>query len=583
MTVPGPAVGERFAGRYRVDALLGRGGMGAVFRVHDEVLGEDVALKTLSLPAGHVADALSRFRREVRLSRKVTHPNVARTFDLGVHDDVYFLTMQLVTGGDLTSIIDTESPLAPRRAVELIIPMLDGLAAAHAAGVIHRDLKPANVLIDADGRPVLTDFGIARAIEPDDATVKTGGLLGTPAYMAPEQVAGRPPDVRTDIYSMGLILFEMLTGRLPFEGATPIATAIARLHQEPLDPSTLVSLPDGLARAVLTCLGREPDARPASALDVVALLSAVDVSDAAHAEPRKRAVDTEGATVFATQAPTTPRFDRRLAILPFQYRGPAEHAYLADSIGDDLVDELARIRGLAVLSTGATRAFRDQRDPRVIRKELGADAVVDGSVQTDGKRIRIAARLDDATSGTQLWNDRFEGALEDVFALQDTVRRRIAESLRVGLTTATRRGDAPPEAIEAYLRGRGQLRAITYLGPEGALPLLERALALAPNFAPAVAAYATATIRAWFVPRLDVTRDFEALAREAVPKALEVAGDLAEAHHAAGSLLLHDGDVAGAMRELHAALAIAPTYTDSLETLGLIECEIGHATRGCRG
>jgi serine/threonine-protein kinase len=287
-------------------------------------------------------------------------------------------------------------------------------------------------------------------------------------------------------------------------------------------------------------------------------------------------------TAATVMSPTgsSPRFERRLAILPFQYRGPAEHAYLADAMTDDLVDELARVRGLVVLSSGATRGFKDQRDPRALRKDLGADAVVDGSMQTDGKKIRISARLDDASTGTQIWNDRFEGGLEDVFALQDSMRRRIAESLRVGLTTAARRGDAPPEAVDCYLRARVRLRAVNYIGPEGALPLLERALELAPDFAPAVAAHATARVRAWFLLGADQGADAEQEARAAVARALSLAGDLAETHHAAGSLALNDGNVPLALQELNAALAIAPTYVDSLESLGLLECEIGRTTDG---
>lgn len=577
-------MGERFADRYRVVALLGRGGMGAVFRVYDEALSEDVALKTLLLPPGRATEALSRFRREVRLSRKVTHPNVARTFDLGVHDGIYYLTMQLVTGGDLASVIADHAPVPARRAVDLTLEMLSGLGAAHAAGIIHRDLKPANVLIDAEGHPVLTDFGIARAIEPSDATVKTGGLLGTPAYMAPEQISGRPADVRTDLYAMGIVLFELLTGRLPFEGATPIATAVARLREDPLDPGRLVTLPEGLGEVVLSCLSREPTARPASATEVAARLSEVDLSTAPSSSTpvSRRSVSTTDHTMMAPSTATTARRDQRLAILPFQYRGPPEHAYLADALCDDLADELALVRGLIVISRGSTRTFKDDRDPRRLRSELGADAVVDGSVQTDGRRIRVAARLDDAASGAQLWNDRFEGALDDVFAVQDTIRRRIAESLRVGLTTATRRGDASAETIELYLRGRSRIRAIQYVGSEGAVALLERALALAPDFAPAVATYAMACVAAWFVPGSAAHRDSEQRARDAVRRALEVAADLAETHQAAGALHLHDGDLPGALQELEAALAIAPNYTDSLETLGQTECEIGRREAGMK-
>ncbi len=252
-------VGERFADRYTVEAMIGRGGMGTVYRVRDTMVDEPVALKLLGTAS---EDVVERFRREVRLARRITSPHVARTHDLGTHAGVHYLTMELVEGVSLGRKLEQDGPLAPARAARLAASIARGLAAAHAASVVHRDLKPDNVLFEAStGRVVVTDFGIARALE-SDRTKMTGGIAGTPAYMAPEQLVGGPIDGRADLYALGVVLFEMLTGELPFEGETPISIAVARLHHPPRDLNSLRAVPTELSRIVDALLTRERDQRP---------------------------------------------------------------------------------------------------------------------------------------------------------------------------------------------------------------------------------------------------------------------------------------------------------------------------------
>jgi len=255
---------ERFAGRYALEALIGQGGMGRVYRARDVLVGDVVALKTLELGKDPGTDAVERFRREVRLARRISHPNVARMHDLGEHAGQHYLTMEYVDGVDLRTLIAREGPLAPARATRIALAVCEGLAAAHAAGVMHRDLKPANVLVEKGGRVVLTDFGIARALV-DEAAQRTQGTAGTPMYMAPEQLSGGELGPRADLYAVGLMLYEMLTAAMPFSGDSPIAVAFARLRQPPPDPRAKLAVPDALAELVLRCLAREPEQRPEGA------------------------------------------------------------------------------------------------------------------------------------------------------------------------------------------------------------------------------------------------------------------------------------------------------------------------------
>ncbi len=271
------ATGTTFARRYVIRERIGSGGAGTVYRVFDREVADAVALKTLAPSLMGDKEAVLRFRREVRLARRVTHRNIVRTFDTGEHEGVRFMTMEFVEGRNLRSEIEKRAPLPLPRAVELAIQMAAGLLAAHEAGVIHRDLKPDNVMIEWTGRVVLTDFGIARALSrrgDAESTIDTmtGSGHGTPAYMAPEQVADDPQDHRTDLYALGLILYELISGHRPFEERTPLSTALARLHRDAPDIRKHVQVPESLAWLLTSMLRRDPDERPASAATVVRVL-----------------------------------------------------------------------------------------------------------------------------------------------------------------------------------------------------------------------------------------------------------------------------------------------------------------------
>jgi serine/threonine-protein kinase len=527
-----------------------------------------VALKLLTLASER---AVERFRGEVRLARKVTHRNVARIHDLGQAGDIRFLTMEYVEGRGLDDLLDEEGPLSPERAARIARDIVAGLAAAHEAGVIHRDLKPANVMVASDGRAVITDFGIARAMASDAKTHETGMLIGTPHYMSPEQVSGRKADTRSDIYAFGLIVFEMLTGRLPFEGDTPIAVATARLHQEPIDPREIGTVPDALATLVLACTRRDPEHRPSSK-DVTAALDAYLGGD-------RKTPSSLSQSLFA---PIAAAGEQTIAVLPFSYRGSRDHDYLGDGLAEELIDVLSRTRGLKVLAMGATRRFAEARDPAVIGEELGADSVVDGTVQLAGSRVRITARLIEPGSGVQRWNDRFDGSVEDIFELQESMGRRIAEALRVEVDAASHAQTAPREAVELYLRARRLLRRDVMLRAEEALELLDQCLELAPEFSPGLAAHAVGAVRAWWGTSIGRGEEREQRARESVELARSRAPDLAETHLAAA---MFDGQF-GRYREsaiaLGRALEIAPTMAEAQHYLGDLQIESGRVAEGLK-
>jgi serine/threonine-protein kinase len=276
--------------------------------------------------------------------------------------------------------------------------------------------------------------------------------------------------------------------------------------------------------------------------------------------------------------------DRRaLAVLPLRYIGAPEHAYLGDVLTEELVDALSRTRGLRVLGMGATAKYREARDPQQIGRDLEVFAVVDGTAQLGAGRLRINARLIDAERGVQLWCERYEGGLEDLFELQTSIARRVAEALRVELTTLAHSGGAPAEALDLDLTGRSRMRTLDYTSTSDAVDLFARAIELAPAFAPAMAAHAAACVRSWFLSSApDPNRDWENESKASVARAKELAPDLAETHYAAGMLATQYGDFGAAVRSLARTLLIAPTYAEAQEYLGMLECEAGRPEEGVR-
>ena len=565
-TAPTPDV---LADRYEVLALLGVGGMGRVYRVHDRALDEMIALKLLRRELLGAPEMVERFRREVKLARLVTSPHVVRTFDLGQHGDEHFLTMEYVAGRSLAQLLEG-GPLTLADTFRIARAAADGIAAAHAAGVLHRDLKPDNVLVGpgADGRIAITDFGIARASAGSSTTTETvDRFVGTPAYMAPEQVDTRAPvGPATDVYAFGLVVYEMLVGRRAFDGGDALAVAVARLSAPPPDPRARRDVPPALAELVVRCLAGDPAARFADGRALADALAGVSL----HAASPVR-------TWTPPLQPIVPgKSSRAVAVLPL--RASPELAELADGLGEEIVDALTLTRALRVRPMASVRGpAAAGGDPREIGRAIGVDVIVEGSLRRLGEVVRITARAIGVEDGFQLSADRIDARGDELLSAGDAIARAIARALTVELDIPPRHAAADPRATELYLEGKARLRAF-WMGDamQPAIVLLERARALAPDDAAIAAALATAHARDGFYSGAAAVAAARAEAEGVVARAPE-SGEAWLAH---GLACMYATELAPAARSLLRALSCAPGLAQAQAALGAILLEVGALDEG---
>ncbi len=561
LTIPAPD-GELLAGRYRILGVLGRGGMGTVYRVRDETLDELVALKTLRKDWINAPGALARFRREVKLARRVTHPNVARTFDIGAHEGEPFLTMELIDGTSLGREIEDGGRLAVARCVAIAGAIADALAAAHAVGVVHRDLKPDNVLLGEDGRVVITDFGIARVESGDVEGTAAGALVGTPAYMSPEQVQALPLDGRSDLYALGLVLYEMLTGERAFEGSSAIVLAAARLMRPPPDPRERVAgVPPALGELTVGLLAREPDERP-SVAEVLAALARAASAPSASPTPRP---------------PAPAEASRTVAAFPLRAAGPPEDAWIADGLSDDMFDALCTIRGLRIK---ARTAILPDETPHDYARRLGVELLLEGSVRRLGDRLRLVLRLTSVDDGFQVWAERIDCGMGDLLTVSDQVARAVAEAVGRTGPASQPRAAVDPEALDLYLRAREVQRHLAFRWREAAA-LLERAHAIAPDD-PTIAAHYADILSYGFFELEEESLGRLATARAAAERALDLAPHLAEPWFAVARVRYNGGDTPGAARALRRALANGPGLAHAHDLAGRILTELDRPDEAAR-
>ncbi len=576
---------ERLAGRYEVLGLLGVGGMGSVYRARDIELDEIVALKVLA--EGTDASFLDRFRQEVKLARRVTHRNVARTYDIGEHGTMRFLTMELVEGEALAKLLERERRLPVGRTLLLARELCHGLAAAHAANVIHRDLKPENVLLGRDGRVVITDFGIARAMA--DAPSRTQGMiLGTPAYMAPEQVEGAAViDARADIYALGAILYELVTGHRAWEGESPIAVATARVLRPPPDPRLLrPDLPQGVADVILRCMQRKPDARFHDVHELELAIDQLLATTVAEtgAYPAPKAIGSSSPAL--SHAPSdvriaspsglvgTPHAEKTLAVLPFRNGGPPEDEYLAEGLTEDLIDGLSMLPDLRVRSRGAVMHLRGKTgDPRDLGRDLDVRVVVDGSVRRAGSSVRVSVRLVSVADGFQLWAKRFERPAGDVLLIADEA----AEAIAAALTVEHKQRASPaqdPEVVDLYLRARHEYHLHWAGGNARAVELFAQAAGRAPQDARVLGGYALALMRRFNLDQI-IHEDAASAAREMAARALAIEPNAAEPRVVNAAVAWGFGDGPTAAREVLAAYRGNPGLPEAHEYYGRLLLEAG--------
>jgi serine/threonine-protein kinase len=540
-------------GPYTIGALLGVGGMGEVYLARDPRLHRDVAIKVL--PAAFASDPhrRRRFEHEARAVASLNHPNIVAVHDVGLDGGLPYIVMERVRGETLQALVRRESFLLTR-ALHVARGIASALAEAHAHDVVHRDLKPANVMVTPEGLVKVVDFGIAKTalVEPtepmedrdrDVERTHPGQLIGTPGYMSPEQLFGRSVDYRTDIYSLGVILFELVAGQRPSQGQGLAALRLAALRMPPPRASDLnPAVPAALSDLIAMALSREPAARPSAELFRAEL-------DALLAGP----------------GPARAKLPS-IAVLPFSDMSPAkDHEFFCDGMADELISALTRIAGLRVAARTSAFQFKGKsRDVRFIGEALGVAAVLDGSVRKNGERLRVTVELIGTADGFVLWSERFDCELKDIFTVQDEITRSIVVALRGRLADDGRSIDAPRrtnvETYRLYLEGRYHWNKRTEEELTKSVACFERALEHDPGHAPSYAALADAyvTLATYGArPALEVMPR----ASSALQQALRLAPALSQAYTCRGCVrALFEWDWAGAEADFQTALGLNAAY-----------------------
>jgi eukaryotic-like serine/threonine-protein kinase len=571
---------------YRVLQLLGEGGMGAVYLAEDAILKRRVALKILRQETAANGEWLQRFQREAELLAALNHPHIVTIHSLEECEGVRFLTMEWIEGDSLDRIMSHKTLTLPQ-SLDFGIAMADALSAAHERGIVHRDIKPANVMQARDGRVKVLDFGLARldlalglpgppslAAEavPSDTTVSIpGAIAGTPAYMSPEQLRSDSLDHRTDIFSLGVVLYEMVAGRHPFRGSGQLTVMEAILRRTPV-PLTDVRrdvLPQ-LATLISCCLEKDREERMQSSKDVRNELRRIRRgSEAGSAPGRPRAAFVEtparghGIEDRFSRISASPSRDEQvsLAVLPFADMSAAgDQEYFSDGLSEELLNALASVPGLRLTARTSSFAFKGKNaDVRQICRRLNVGAALEGSVRIQGSRARIRTQLINAEDGFRLWSETFDRELNDIFAVQEEIAQSVAGALKLRLMRP-----AEPSvtlsvvdlvAHDAYLQGNYFYARQRPGDIEKSIEYFQRVVTAEPGHAPGWAALSKATLKLMDIGHTPIAKGLEK-AREAITRALALDNSLSAAHATYGYLkMAHEWDWAGAATELELALA----------------------------
>src|SRR5262245_30761374 len=505
-------IGTRL-GPYEIQAQLGAGGMGEVYRASDTRLLRDVAVKILPSDFAKDEERMRRFEQEARVQGALSHPNILTIYDVGVQDQTAYFVIELLEGESLRSLLQREQ-LSSRTAVQYAVQISSGLAAAHERGIIHRDLKPENVFVTRDGIVKILDFGLAKIskeeVHPTASQLPTtphtdpGMLLGTVAYMSPEQVRTHEVDARSDIFSFGVLLYEMLAGKRPFSGSSS-ADLMSSILRDEVDYNDLRSkVPAELLNVLAHCLEKNPANRFQSARDLTFSLRMIDAnlflqSSKDYAKPKSDVIA------------------HSIAVLPFIDMSPQkDHDYFCDGLAEELITALTKIQDLRVASrTSAFQYKKHQADIREIGRQLNVETILDGSVRKSGNRLRITAELINTADGYHLWSEKYDRDMEDIFFIQDEIAGTIVQTLHLKLVGSAEQGYvkdvsdsfdrleqlAPKlvrrytdniEAYNLYLKGRHFWKFRTHAGLNKSLEYFQQAIEKDPNYALAYAGIADA-------------------------------------------------------------------------------------------
>ena len=579
-------------GHYKILELLGKGGMGEVYRAEDTTLGREIAIKVLPPELAQNRERLDRFQREAKALAALDHPSIVTVFTVEQAQDIHFLTMQLVRGKRLSDLL-AEEGLPVERVLGIAIPMVDALRAAHEKGIIHRDLKPENVMANTDGRVKILDFGLAKLRLPEfveadreaptQAMTEAGMVMGTMPYMSPEQVQGNPVDHRTDIFSLGIILYEMACGARPFKGENS-ASLISSIMRDDPEPVAAVKpgLPQRLVDAIHRCLAKNRDERYTSADELYSEL--LEVQDELKAG--RAAVARPESEVSQPQISS-------LAVLPLRnLSGDPQQDYFVDGMTEALIIDLSKIGALKVISRSSAMRYKNTDKPLAkIARELDVQALIEGSVLREADQVRVSAQMIEAATDRNLWADRYDREISSILALQSEVAQAIAREIQVTLTPGEqallgRARTVNPEAYDAFLKGMFHWYELTPADLNTALHYFELALQKDPNYAPAH----VGIFQVWAGrQQMELAAPSEAgpRAREAALRAVELDDTLAEAHNAlAGLKAWTDWDWVGAEAAFQRALDLDANfayahagYSHLLANIGRTEKAVQHSQR----
>jgi eukaryotic-like serine/threonine-protein kinase len=598
--------GSDFGPRYRIEAVLGQGGMGRVYRAYDKDLDRVVALKVVRPGMVGEPDALKRFKQELLLASRISHKNILRIHDMGEFNGMKFITMAYVEGLDLQKIIQENPRLPIERVLGYSQQLAEALAAAHSEGVLHRDLKPQNILVGKNDQIFISDFGLAKSI--DDGTsgmTKTGAFVGTPRYMSPEQVEGKPADLRSDLYAFGLILYEMAVGDVPFTGESTLKVMYQRIQEKPKNPKTInPDLPNWFVRIIMRCLEKDPAARYQNAYEILA-----DLQGAKSGSSASRTVQIQipefaerkwlwwvtGAVLILGIAFALPPVRHRIfggggsagsdvagvpalsqgkfvAILPFQVLGDDQSlSYVAQGLNDALNAKLFQLKDIRLASDSAVANVSAKASLQKAARELGSNLIVSGQVQGDASQMRIIVSLHDVADSKRVWSQEFSGVPKDLLTIEDQISSQLIGALDIKptneeLATTTARPTNNVDAYDLYLRGEQALRGPDPLkAAQSAQDFFEQSIKQDPGFALAYAGLSNAALimyenkkdNLWAQKAIDAAQHAEQL-KDTIP----------EVHFTLGTAYLRTGKTVQAIAELKRGLQLNSNSQEGYDRLG---------------